>query len=66
MPVSNFDSEQIPIMPTLNVHMLVYLQENMDKVKITKFDFDLMPETEDEEEITVLPVAVPGVAGPSK
>jgi small neutral amino acid transporter SnatA (MarC family) len=53
-------------MPTLNVHMLVYLQENMDKVKITKFDFDLMPETEDEEEITVLPVAVPGVAGPSK
>ena len=49
-----------------NVNMLVYLQENMDKVKITKFDFDLMPETEDEEEITVLPVAGPGVAGPSK
>ena len=50
-----------------NVHMQIYLQENMEKVKITKFDFDLLPEAEDEdEEIAVLPVAGPGVAGPSK
>ena len=50
-----------------NVHMQIYLQENMEKVKITKFDFDLLPEAEDEdEEITVLPVAGPGVAGPSQ
>jgi len=45
-----------------NVHMLLYLQENMKKVKVTKFD--LFPE--DEDEITVLPVAGPGVSGPSK
>jgi hypothetical protein len=50
-----------------NVHMQIYLQRNMEKVKMTKFDFDLFPEAEDEdEEITVLPVAGPGVAGPSK
>jgi len=32
-----------------NVHMLLYLQENMRKVKVTKWDFDLMPEGDDEE-----------------
>jgi hypothetical protein len=50
-----------------NVHMQIYLQENMEKVKITKFDFDLLPEEDEDEEITVLPGAVAGpVAGPSQ
>jgi len=32
-----------------NVHMLLYLQEHLEKVKITKWDFDLMPQGSDEE-----------------
>jgi len=29
--------------------MLLYLQEHLEKVKITKWDFDLMPQGSDEE-----------------
>ncbi len=32
-----------------NVHMLLYLQEHLEKVKVIKWDFDLMPEESDEE-----------------
>jgi len=44
-----------------NVHMLLYLQEHLEKVKITNWDFDLMPEGSDEEEEPAQPAA-----GPSK
>jgi len=38
--------------------MLLYLQENLRKVKITKWNFELMPEDEE-------PVAGPAAAGPA-
>jgi len=40
-----------------NVHMLLYLQENMRKVKVTKWDYELMPEGDYDEE----PAAEPAV-----
>jgi hypothetical protein len=47
-----------------NVHMLLYLQENMRQVKVTKWDFELMPDGDDDEK----PAAEPAgpAAGPSK
>jgi len=51
-----------------NVQMLLYLQEHLEKVRITKWDFDLMPEGSDEDEPagpTAGPTAGPA-AGPSQ
>jgi len=50
-----------------NVHMLLYLQENTRKVKITKWNFELMPEDEEPADgpAAAGPAAAgPGVAGP--
>jgi len=47
-----------------NVHMLLYLQEHLEKVKITKWNFDLMTEGLDEEEEPAAPAGP--TAGPSK
>jgi hypothetical protein len=44
--------------------MLLYLQEHLEKVRITKWDFDLMPEGSDEDE-PAGPTAGPA-AGPSQ
>jgi hypothetical protein len=44
--------------------MLLYLQENMRQVKITKWDFELMPEGSAEEPVATEPAGP--TAGPSK